>query len=44
MGQDIFFSSKYYLIFCSNEKYFRVFTNTSKVLSWKSKEFSDEIL
>ena len=31
-----------YLIFCSNEKYFRVFTNTSKVLSWKSKEFSDE--
>ena len=33
-----------YLIFLSNKKYFRLFTNTSQVLSRKSKGFSEEII
>ena len=31
-----------YLIFLSTKKYFRFFTNISQVLSWKSKQLSEE--
>ena len=33
-----------HLIYFSYKKYFRFFTNTSKVLSWKSIELSKEII
>ena len=43
-GARYFFSGilQNYLMFLSNKKYFRFFTNISQVLLWKSKEFLKE--
>ena len=36
MEQDIFLQEHYKIIYFSYKKYFTFFTNTFKVLSWKS--------